>query len=342
MARVRLQDVAERAGVSMKTVSNVVRDQPYVSESMRERVQRAIDELGYRPNLVGRRLATGRTGFVALGIPDLSHPYYAKLAHVTSRQAELLGYRVLITETSGSLDGERAVVRSSEAGLVDGVIFNPSVMTAREVAAHRDDLPMVLLGESPAPLTMDWVAIDNVAAAREITRRLIEAGCRRIGFVGHEFESLSATSLQRIEGYEQALREAGITPDPRLMIPTGAELARKAVDEVGAALDGGLTVDAFACRDDLAALGTLRAAQHRGLRVPEDVMITGWDNVFMTEVTHPSMTTIAPDLEHLVAMALQRLVERIAGYDGIGRHDQAPYSVMVRESAPLPGLAEAS
>ncbi|MBD3941801.1 LacI family DNA-binding transcriptional regulator [Microbacterium sp. NEAU-LLC] len=330
----RLQDVAERAGVSMKTVSNVVRNYAHVSPQMRERVQRAIDELGYKPNVMARRLATGRTGLIALAFADVGIPYFAELARVASRAAQSYGYRVLLEETDATLDGERALMASSEAGLVDGMLFQPSAMSSSEIAQHRSDIPIVLLGETPAPLTIDRVMIDNVAAAREITRHMIEPGRRRIAFVGHEARALSETSRQRILGYQEALQDAGITPDPGLLVATDSVSAADAVDAVRRALDDGLDADGIVCRDDLAALGTLRALQERGIRVPLDVAVTGWDDTRLSAVTFPSLTTVSPDLPALVGRALELLIERIEGYDGVGRHEIVPHRIVTRESAP--------
>lgn len=330
----RLQDVAERAGVSMKTVSNVVRDYPHVSPQMRERVQKAIDELGYRPNVVARRLATGRTGLVALAFADVTIPYFAEISRAAYRAAAHHDYRVLVEETDATLEGERAVMTSSEAGLVDGMIFQPSAMPSSEIARHRSDIPIVLLGETPAPLTIDRVMIDNVAAAREITQHLIDSGRRRIGFVGHEAAALSETSRQRILGYQDALLGAGHTADPALLVASEAIAASDAAQAVRRALDAGLNVDALVCRDDLAAIGTLRALQERGIRVPDDVAVTGWDDTRLSAVTLPSLTTVSPDIDAIVERALALLDERINGYSGVGRHELAPYRIVVRESAP--------
>ena len=222
---VRLQDVAELAGVSMKTVSNVVRGYEHVSASTRERVQRAIDELDYRPNLMGRRLATGRTGLLALAFANVALPYFAELSRAVSAAAGEAGYRVLLEETDGTLEGERAVLTSSESGMVDGILFQPSAMSSAEISRHRSDLPMVILGEGAAPLPVDRVMIDNFEAARTATAHLVTLGRRRIGFAGHETQEMSSTSLQRIAGYQQALEDAGLRPDPLLLFP--AERSRR-------------------------------------------------------------------------------------------------------------------
>lgn len=331
---VRLQDVAEHAGVSMKTVSNVVRNYAHVSPQMRERVQRAIDELGYRPNVMGRRLATGRTGLLALAFADVTLPYFAELARVVADEAERHGYRVLLEQTEGTIEGERAVVQAGESGLVDGMIFQPSVMTSAELAQSRADTPLVVLGENAAPLTVDRLMIDNVEAARSATEHLLALGRRRIAFAGHENPRPTRTSELRIAGYQQALEDAGLTPDPALLIASVSVSAGSAVRAVGAALDAGLTFDGLVCRDDLAAIGALRALQERGIRVPDDVAITGWDNTPMTAVTYPSLTSVAPDMRGLASRAVEMLLERVAGFDGMGRHELAAFSLVARESAP--------
>jgi DNA-binding LacI/PurR family transcriptional regulator len=336
MAGVRLQDVAEHAGVSMKTVSNVVHEHPHVSRAMRERVQKAIDELGYRPNALGRRLATGRTGLLALAFADVRLPYFSELANLVSRAAAQTspGYRLLLEETEGTLEGERAVLSASEAGLVDGMLFQPSQISSREIAERHGDLPMVLLGEGPAPLSMDRVMIDNVSAAAAATRHLVALGRRRIAFLGHEAQALSSTSRLRIVGYQEGLEQSGLTPDPSLLIASDEITPAASAASLGTAIDAGLEIDGIVCRDDLAAMGALRALQERGIRIPDDVAIVGWDNISFTATTFPSITSIAPDLDSLARVALEMLGERIAGFDGLGRHRLVDYELVVRESAP--------
>jgi len=336
MAGVRLQDVAEHAGVSMKTVSNVVRDHPHVSARMRVKVQQSIDELGYRPNVLGRRLATGKTGLLALAFADVRLPYFAELSNLVATTAATsgAGYRVLVEETAGTLEGERAALNTTESGLVDGMLFQPAVMTSREIAERHNDIPIVLLGEGAAPLTVDRVMIDNVAAATAATMHLVSLGRSRIAFLGHETTHLTSTSQLRIMGYQQGLEQAMIAADPELLIATERIGALSACDAVGQAIDRGLRFDGLVCRDDLAAIGAIRALHERGIRSPDDVAIVGWDDIALAATTFPSLTSVAPDTSALAAIALAMLEERIAGYDGVGRHRLAPYSLVIRESAP--------
>jgi DNA-binding LacI/PurR family transcriptional regulator len=334
MARARLQDVAEVAGVSMKTVSNVVRGYVHVSPATRAKVQRAIDELSYRPNETGRSLATGRTGLLALAFSDISIPYYSELARCVSTLARERGYRVLLEQTDGTLDAERAIVSTSEAGLVDGVLFQPSVLGSSEISRHRGDVPVILLGEAQAPLSVDHVMIDNVAAARRVTTHLAELGAKRIAFLGHERSGLSPTSRVRLAGYQEGLETEGLPVDTGLLIPTDAVSSISAFEAVTAALAGGLRFDGLVCRDDLAAIGALRALAEAGIRVPDDVVVTGWDDVAMASFTQPGLTTVRPDLTALAGRALDMLEERIAGFDELGRHVLVDFEVVHRGSAP--------
>lgn len=334
MAKARLQDVAELAGVSMKTVSNVVRGYVHVRPDTRARVQRAIDDLSYSPNASGRSLATGRSGLLALAFSDISIPYYSELARCVSTLARDRGYRLLLEQTDGTLEAERAIVSASEAGLVDGVLFQPSVLGSAEIAQHRGDVPVVLLGEATAPISVDHVMIDNVRAASEVTQHLASLGAKRIAFVGHERATLSPTSKVRLAGYQQGLEEAGLSLDMDLLLPSHAVSSHDAARAVSGALDAGVAFDGLVCRDDLAAIGALRALDEAGVRVPDDVVVSGWDDVSMASFTRPGLTTVRPDLLALATSALDMLEQRIAGYDEIGRHRLVDFELVYRGSAP--------
>ncbi|WP_114856174.1 LacI family DNA-binding transcriptional regulator [Brachybacterium sp. YJGR34] len=334
MSRVTLQDVADHAGVSMKTVSNVVRGYVHVSDAMRTRVQASLDALGYRPNVLGRSLATGRSTMLAFAFADLRRPYFAELAHVLSRVCAARGYQLLLEETAGTADGERSAVRGRAAGMVDGVIVHPQDLTPARIDELRGDSPVVYLGEGDRSARADQIAIDNVLAAEEAVAHLVALGRRRIGFAGHEIGELSRPSALRLEGYRNGLREAGLPVEDSLLVPREVGDDRGAVVAVGAALDRGLEVDALLCRDDLAALGALRAMHLRGLHAPDDIAVIGWDAIGLAASLVPSLTSVAPDTVALAESALEMLLGRIEGHDGPGRHLTVGHRLLVGESAP--------
>ncbi|GAA3341260.1 LacI family DNA-binding transcriptional regulator [Curtobacterium pusillum] len=334
MGKVTLQDVAVHAGVSMKTVSNVVRGYRHVSEPMRDRVQAAIDELGYRPNVSGRTLATGRSNMLAFAFPDLRRPYFAELAHVFSRVCAERGYQLLLEETGDSAEGERSAVRGREAGVVDGVVIHPQVLSPEAIDAIRGDTAVVFLGEDVRPRSADQVAIDNAGAAAEAVAHLAALGCRRIGFFGHETGPESRTSSFRLDGYRAGLADAGIATE--FLVPREVGDAIGAEVAFGRALDEGLDVDGLLCRDDLAAVGVLRAMRLRGLEAPRDIAVIGWDAIGLGSSLAPSLTSVAPDTVALAETALDLLAERIDGVDLPGRYVTVGHRLLVGESAPYP------
>src|ERR671921_733346 len=188
-----LKHVAERAGVSVKTVSNVVNGYRHVTDGTRSRVQQAIEELNYRPDLAARKLRQGRSGVVALALPELDAPYFGELARRLVKQAESRGWTVLIEQTDGEVQREQAVLDGLRGRLIDGLILSPIALGAEELARRRDTVPLVLLGERVYDGPVDHVSIDNVAAARVATDHLIDLGHRRIAAVGVQPLSQSRT-----------------------------------------------------------------------------------------------------------------------------------------------------
>lgn len=334
MARVRLIDVAKYAGVSMKTVSNVVHNYPYVSSEMKAKVQAAVDELGYRPNLTARTLATGRTGMIALAMPEIDHPYFSELSRFISEEAADRGYRVLIEQTAFDPATEKAVLSDREAGLVDGIIFQPSRLDSLEITRLQRDTPLVLLGEAAIPVTADHVMIDNVAAARDAVSHVVALGRKKIVFLAVvEGDTLGATN-RRLEGYQKALLEAGIEPKAELILSSKDFSPEESAKSLERAMAGGLEFDAVVCRDDRMAMGALMALHARKISMPEQVAVVGWDDTELSEYCFPALTTVCPDKNELARVAMDLLMERIEGYVGPGRHRLVPHTLTVRDSAP--------
>src|SRR5882757_5954751 len=197
--RASLKDVALLAGVSMKTVSNVVNDYPFVTPETRAKVQRAIETLDYRPNLSARMLRGGRTGLVALAVPEIGAPYFAELAEVIVQQAKTHGWTVLIDQTLGDRDTERLVAEGIKSHLVDGLIVSPLTLTAEDIEQRRVTTPLVLLGERLATAPVDHVTIDNVAGARAATEHLLALGRTRIAAIGAQ-PGQPGTAALRLKG----------------------------------------------------------------------------------------------------------------------------------------------
>ncbi len=310
MARPRIKDVARRAGVSEKTVSNVINDYAHVSDRTRQAVQEAIEHLGYRVNLAGRHLRKGRTGIIALVIPELDIPYFAELARHVIREAEARSLTVLIHQSGADRAHELAALAGFGSSFVDGIILSPLALTADDLRDRQGFPPTVLLGELLEE-GADHVAIDNENAAREATRHLIGLGRRSILAVGGQDAPGLGTAEARTRGFRAALADAGLAWDPASLLavdnfrmPEGARAVERALRE-------GARPDALLCLNDQLALGAIRALHEHGIKVPEDVAVIGFDDVEGGRFSIPTLSTVAPDKAAVAQVAVQLLQHRI-------------------------------
>ncbi len=335
---VRLRDVAELAGVSVKTVSNVVNGYAHVSPDMRARVQAVIEETGYRPNPTARNLRSGRTGVIALAVPELDNPYFAELSGFVVQEAELRGWTVLIDQTDGKRDRELVVAGGVRHHLIDGLILSPVALGREDLASRSpDDVALVLIGEKLDAGPADHVAIDNVAAARAATEHLLATGRTRIAAVGHQPDSIreSGVAQLRLRGWEEALRDAGLEPDPQLLGQVPTFRREDGVAAMADVLDrGGARPDAVFCFNDTLALGAMRQLADRGLRVPQDVAVIGIDDVADGRFAVPTLSTVAPDKQGIARTAVRMLAERLepAGHQLVPRDVRARFELVPRES----------
>ena len=324
-----LKDVALLAGVSMKTVSNVVNDYPFVTPETRAKVRRAIETLDYRPNLSARMLRGGRTGLVALAVPEIGAPYFAELAEVIVQQAKTHGWTVLIDQTLGDRDTERLVAEGIKSHLVDGLIVSPLTLTAEDIEQRRVTTPLVLLGERLTAAPVDHVTIDNVAGARAATEHLLALGRSRIAAIGSQ-PGRPGTATLRLKGYRQALRRAGIAYDRALVAPAANYHRVDGAAAMHALLEQ--RPDAVFCFNDTLALGAIRTLLSTGRRVPDDVAVIGWDDIDEGGFSTPSLSTIAPNKAQIAELALGLLGRRIADSAAEPQEAAADFTLIARES----------
>ena len=304
-ARANMHDVAKLAGVSQRTVSNVVNDFVHVAPATRERVQRAIAALNYRPHVTAQRLRGGRTGILALALPEITVPYFAEIADLIQRRAQAAGVTLLIDQTGGTREREILVLEGYRSNVIDGLILNPIALGAADMVEHDIDVPIVLLGEQIDSSDLLHVSIDNVAAARQATEHLLTMGRRRIAVIGApSADQRTGPAIRRYHGYQEAMGRAGVPVAPDLVLETatwnratGYDLADRLVTMVPA-------VDAVFCFNDLLATGLLKRLGELGVRVPEDVAVVGWDDTEDAAYTTPTLTSVAPDKAAIAAAAI--------------------------------------
>ncbi|MRG61164.1 LacI family DNA-binding transcriptional regulator [Agromyces sp. CFH 90414] len=335
-----LHDVARLAGVSIKTVSNVINDYPHIRPATREKVEQAIAETGYRPNRAARLLRSGRTGLISLVMPDLRNVYFAELADDVMTAAAAHGLSVLIEQIRADQGpaGELEVVEAAIQRGVDGVLYSVLALRDEDVAElRRAPVPLVLLGERIFGGPTDHVTMQNVEAARAATEHLIERGSTRIAALGaHEGEVIGSAGL-RLRGYREALEAAGLPFDERLVPPGGTWFRSDGARLMRQILDSGVEFDAVFAFNDAVALGAMRVLQEAGLRVPHDVRIIGFDDLDETRYTMPTLSTIDPGRRLIAETAVEFLVERINAGEGgpAPREVEVPFRVVERESTAI-------
>ncbi|MEV0902167.1 LacI family DNA-binding transcriptional regulator [Actinoplanes sp. NPDC049802] len=306
-----LKDVAQRAGVSIKTVSNVVNGYVHVAPNTRARVQEAIAELGYRPNVAARQLRGGRSGVIALALPELRSPYFAELAGSIVQAAELRNWTVLVDQTDGAAERERGLVARLRRHLIDGLIFSPLALAGQELTPDTSGVPMVLLGERVWHGPADHVAIDNTAAAAEAVQHLCDLGRRRIAAVGAQDAPTAVTARQRLAGYQAALAAAGRDGDPALVAHVKEFHRADGAAAMARLLDLGDPPDAVFCFNDLLAIGAIRTLLDRGYAVPGDVAVVGFDDIEEGQFSTPTLTTVSPGVDRIARTAVELLAERL-------------------------------
>ncbi|MCC3765249.1 LacI family transcriptional regulator [Glycomyces sp. TRM65418] len=329
-----LRDVAELAQVSVRTVSNVVSGYEHVSERMRQKVLRAIEELDYRANPVARTLRTGRTGMLALVVPEIAVPYFSELARDVIDAAAAFGYRVMIDQTGNDHERERQLLRGDDRTMLfDGILFSPLV-TKAELLEMRGatTMPMVLLGEHEFDGRYDHVAIDNVQAARDAVAHLIAIGRTRIAAIGTQPDEEYATPLQRTAGYEAALAEADLESPPGFTVPAARYSRTDGYEAAAALMSRSPRPDAIFCFSDLLAMGAMRAVFDAGLRVPDDVAVIGVDDIEEGHFSRPSLSTVSLDTPFIAREAVRRLTARIEDPEVAAEEVIAEHRLVVRES----------
>jgi DNA-binding LacI/PurR family transcriptional regulator len=330
-----MNDVARAAGVSLKTVSNVLNDYEFIRPATKQRVHDAIAALGYEANLTARSLRSGKTRMLGLVLSDLSVPYYAELASRLMTVAARRGYRVLVEQSGGVADNELSAMQGPFRQLTDGLLFTPLAMDADAVAARQGSKPVVLLGEHILDPRFDLVTMKNEEAAEAVTAHLLAGGRRRIAVVGAYPEVSAGSPGLRLRGYRKALDQAGIGFDPALVAPCGWRRDGGATAIAGL-LDSGVPFDAVFGLNDELALGAMHELLIRGVDVPRDVAVAGFDDIDEARFASPSLTTVSPGMDEIAERSIGLLIDRIDGVepaDG-GVQVEAGFVLKIRESAP--------
>ncbi len=313
-----IKDVASRAGVSIATVSNVINNRKPVSPELRERVCEAIEALNYEVNPVGRGLKSNRTNQVGVIVPFFNQVFFPAILRGIQEAGEKYGFQLLVFETGGNMEKERAHVRFLQHAWIDGIVLasfaNRENISEREyirslghIRNGRKKIPVVTLENALDP-GLDAVAIDNEKAAARAVAHLLELGHKQIAHIAGP-ERLQTGKYRRI-GFQNTLLEAGVHPDTRLIeegdySPSGGYRCAERL------LEKKLPFTAVFAANDQMAIGAMRAFMDRGLRIPEDVAVIGMDNNFPSTLTSPALSSIDIPKYEMGRQAMELLAARV-------------------------------
>lgn len=327
--RITIHDVANSAGVSVSTVSRVLNDKDDVAENTKERVQKVIDQLGYASNLAARSMRSRKTNLIGLIVPDVGESYTLEVLkgcnHVIREEPfDLLIYTTGNIQKNSSPAKEQHYVNLLNGGLTDGLILIAPVANTLNSPS-----PMVVIDPNESKPDYPSVIATNRDGAMKIMDYLTSLGHQRIGIVGGRPELMSA--VHRLQGYKDGLTHAGITVDENLIeigdysVETGKTCALKLLS-----LPDPPT--AIFAANDQSAFGVIQAAKERGLRIPQDLSVVGFDNIPESKISNPALTTVDQHLSDLGTTAIQILMKQIKGDDIEVLVQKIPTELIVRDS----------
>jgi LacI family transcriptional regulator, galactose operon repressor len=328
---VTIRDVARAAGVSTATAARALGGYGHASPAARRKVSESARELGYRPNVVARALVSRATTTVGLVVGDIENPFFAAAARGLADVMDAHGYTVLLANADEDAGRERRAVDALRARQVDGMVVVPAPGASPEHLAElvTAGVPLVLLDRAVVGVAADSVLVRNVAGARAAVAHLAGLGHRRIGVVSDSPEITS--SAERIQGYRQALRAAGIAPEPGL-ISIGGPTRDDGEAAALRLLDRPDRPTAVFTANNFMTVGALRAARSLGLRIPADVALVGFDDLDWTTLVQPPVTVVRQPVADLGRVAGERLLRRLEGDTGPPKRIRLDANLIVRGS----------
>jgi DNA-binding LacI/PurR family transcriptional regulator len=308
-----IKDIAKRAGVSHSTVSRALRGSPLISDETTERIRLIAQEMGYHPSAAARSLKTNQTGALGVIVRNIDDPFFSEILQGIEDIAQGEGYSLFISSSQNKTDRERLIVKAMREHRVDGVIICSTVFSAsqsRELV--EQSVPIVVVNNQAAEDYRYAIHHDDVDGSRQIARHLIALGHRRIAYLGNSISG--RTTLDRQSGFQLEMQSAGL---PILsgyihQVPGGEpEHGLAGVDHFLNLAD---RPTALVCFNDMMAIGVLKGLQQAGVRVPEDVSVTGFDNIVLSAYTHPPLTTFDQP-KHFIGAEAARLLLDMLGPD---------------------------
>jgi LacI family transcriptional regulator len=325
-----IKDVAKEAGVSIATVSRVLNDVDVVNEETKKKVQDAIKKLGYRPNIVARSLKTQRTKTVGILIPDISSQLYPEIVRGTEDVANIYDYNIILCNSDSDLEKEKEYLRVLKEKMVDGLLYMSSSLEPEIVSLIKElELATVLVETTDKEKTFPSVSIDNREAGYDAVSYLLNKGNTKIAYVGVHKDAVNAAAA-RYFGYEDALKEKGIAIDENL-IYFGEVKAKEGYEGIKTILEK-TEIDAVFCASDELAMGAINGLRDKGISVPEEVDVIGFDDIYTASLFYPKLTTVAQPMYDMGSVGMRMLIKLINKKELEEKTYILPYELIERDS----------
>lgn len=328
-----IKDIARIANVSSSTVSRALQSSPLISRRTAERIQHIARESGYRASAIARGLVTQKTKTIGVVVTTIADPFVSEVVNGIEDCGNDHGYSVFLANSNADPDRETKVVHSFSERRVEGVVVTSSRVGARYLPLlYEMRIPIVLVNNQHPGEFVNSVLIENVKASAEVTNHLIQLGHKRIAYLGDRFGYQSDT--ERFAGYREALERAGLPFLPELIVH-GDGKCEGGMTGVETLMNLPKPPTAIFCYNDMTALGALRQLHLRKMRVPEDVSLVGFDDLFIASYTQPPLTTVRQPRRLMGRLAMESLLKLISGEDSSSAIN-VPAELIVRESTAQP------
>jgi DNA-binding LacI/PurR family transcriptional regulator len=308
-----IKDIAKRAGVSHSTVSRALRGSPLISDDTTERVRLIAQEMGYHPSAAARSLKTNQTKALGVIVRNIDDPFFSEILQGIEDIAQGEGYSLFISSSQNETDREKMIVNAMREHRVDGVIICSTAFSSsqsREFVEHS--VPIVVVNNQAAEDYRYAIHHDDVDGSRQIARHLIDLGHRRIAYLGNSISG--RTTLDRQSGYKQEMEAAGFPVLKEYIHEVPGGEPEHGLVGLNHFLALPMRPTALMCYNDMMAIGVLKGLQQSGVRVPEEISVTGFDNIVLSAYTHPPLTTFDQP-KHYIGAEATRLLLGMLGPD---------------------------
>ncbi|MDU1412998.1 MAG: LacI family DNA-binding transcriptional regulator [Clostridium sp.] len=325
-----IKDVAKEANVSIATVSRVLNDIDVVNQETKQRVLDAIEKLDYRPNILARSLKTQRSSTIGIIIPDISNSRYPEIVRGAEDLASIYNYNIMLCNTDLDKEREKESFNILREKMVDGIMYmGDSLDQGIREAIKAVGTPVVSIGAMDDEGDIPSVGIDSYLAANEAVNYLIEKGNHNIAYIGYDKEC--AVEHQKIyNGYKDAMEETGAFNEEFTFL--GNLKYEYGVEGINTLLDKGIKIDAVLCGCDQMAIGAINALRQRGIRVPEDIDVMGFDNIELSGIFYPGLTTVARPLYDMGSVGMRLLIKLINKIPIEESYYRLPHRIVERDS----------